>query len=181
MRLPRRQRRAPEAKTGRPAERFLDAGADEARRLGHSTVGTEHVLLALTLDPGGGAASILRQLDVSHGDIAESPCLAGPPTRRIDADALATLGIDLESVRERLDETFGPGALEQTRAGCLGIMPRLKMALAYAVDYAGQGPVHDEHVLLGLLNVQESLAAHVLSELGVTLPKVEAIVARRGE
>jgi hypothetical protein len=84
-------------------------------------------------------------------------------------------------VRERLDETFGPGALEQTRAGCLGIMPRLKVALAYAVDYAGQGPVQDEHVLLALLSVRESLAAHVLSELGVTLPRVEAIVARRGE
>jgi ATP-dependent Clp protease ATP-binding subunit ClpA len=181
MRLLRRQRAAPRAKTGRPAERYLAAGADEARRLGHRSVGTEHVLLALTRDPAGEASRILRQLDVSHGDIAESPCLAGTPTRRIDPDALAALGIDLESVRERLDETFGPDALEQTRTGCLGIMPRLKMALAYAVDYAAEGPVQDEHVLLGLLSVHESLAAHVLSELGVTLPKVEAIVARRGE
>jgi ATP-dependent Clp protease ATP-binding subunit ClpC len=72
MRLLRRQRRAPQAKTGRPAERFLAAGADEARRLGHSTVGTEHVLLALTRDPGGGAARVLRQLDASHGDIART-------------------------------------------------------------------------------------------------------------
>jgi len=181
MRLLRRHRAAPQAKTARPAERYLVAGADEARRLGHGFVGTEHVLLALTRDPDGGASRILRQLDVSHEDIAESPCLAGTPTRRIDADALATLGIDLVNVRERLEETFGPGALEQTRAGCLDIMPRLKMALAYAVDYAGEGPVQAEHVLLGLLSVHESLAAHVLSELGVTLPKVEAIVARRGE
>ena len=60
-------------------------------------------------------------------------------------------------------------------------MPRLKMALAYAVDYAGEGPVQDEHMLLGLLSVHESLAAHVLAELGVTLSKVEAIVARPGE
>ncbi len=181
MRLLRRQRAAPRAKTARPAERYLAAGADEARRLGQRSVGTEHVLLALTRDPDGGASRILRELDVSHGDIAESPCIAGTPTRRIDADALASLGIDLESVRERLDETFGPGALEQTRAGCLGIMPRLKMALAYAVDYAGEGPVQDEHVLLGLLSVHESLAAHILSELGVTFPQVEAIVAGPGE
>jgi ATP-dependent Clp protease ATP-binding subunit ClpA len=181
VRLLRRQRAAPQAKSGRPAERYLAAGADEARRLGQRTVGTEHVLLALTRDPGGNASTILRQLDVSHGDIAESPCLAGTPTRRIDPDALAALGIDLETIRERLDETFGPGALEQTRAGCLGIMPRLKMALAYAVDYAGDGPVQDEHMLLGLLSVPDSLAAHILSEFGVTLPKVEAIVARGGE
>jgi len=39
----------------------------------------------------------------------------------------------------------------------------------------------DEHMLLGLLSVHESLAAHVLSEFGVTLPKVEAIIARPGE
>ena len=181
MRFRRLQRDAPQAKTGRPAERFLAAGADEARRLGHGSVGTEHVLLALTRNPGGAAARILRQLDVSHGDIAESPCLAGTPTRRIDADALATLGIDLDSVRERLDETFGPGALEQTGAGCLGIMPRLKTALAYAVDYADEAPVQDEHMLLGLLSVPDSLAAHILSELGVTRPKVEAIVAHRDE
>lgn len=178
MRLLRRQRGAPQAKTGRPAERFLAAGADEARRLGHGSVGTEHVLLALTRDPGGPAARILRQLKVSHGDIAESPCLAGTPTRQIDADALAALGINFESVRERLEETFGPGALEQTRAGCLAVMPRLKIALAYAVDYADDGPVQDEHMLLGLLTVPDSLAAHILSELGVTLPKVEGIVAQ---
>jgi ATP-dependent Clp protease ATP-binding subunit ClpA len=139
------------------------------------------VLLALTRDPDGDASRILRQLDVSHGDIAESPCLAGTPTQQIDADALASLGIDLERVRERLEETFGPGALERTRAGCLGIMPRLKMALAYAVDHGGEGPVQDEHVLLGLLSVPDSLAAHVLSELGVTLPTVEGIVERRGQ
>lgn len=181
MRLLRRQRGAPRAKTGRPAERFLFAGAQEARRLGHDTVGTEHVLLALTRDPGGRAASILRELDVSRDDIADSPRVAGTPTRRIDAEALATLGIDLDSVCERLEEAFGPGALERTRAGCLGVMPRLKVALAYAVDHAEEGPVQDEHMLLGLLGVPDSLAAHILSELGVTLPKVEAIVARRGE
>jgi len=59
-------------------------------------------------------------------------------------------------------------------------MPRLKMALAYAVDYADEEPVQDEH-MLGLLSVPDSLAAHILSELGVTLPKVEAIVAGRDE
>jgi hypothetical protein len=67
---------------------------------------------------------------VSHVDIAGSPCLAGAPAPRIDAAALRTLGIDLDRVRERLEETFGPGAIEQTGPGCLGIMPRLKIALA---------------------------------------------------
>jgi ATP-dependent Clp protease ATP-binding subunit ClpA len=180
MRLLRRQRPAPRVKTGRPAERYLAAGAEQARRLGHRSVGTEHVLLALSRDRDGDGAVILRQLDVSHADIAESPCLAGALAPRIDAAALGTLGIDLDRVRERLEETFGPGALEQTGAGCLGIMPRLKLALAYAVDYADEGPVRDEHMLLGLLSVPDSLAARILGEHGVTQSKVEAIIPSRG-
>ncbi len=33
-----------------------------------------------------------------------------------DADALASIGIDLDEVRRRVEEAFGPGALERTRA-----------------------------------------------------------------
>ena len=39
---------------------------------------------------------------------------AKPPA--LDADALATIGIDLDEVRRRVEEAFGPGALERTRA-----------------------------------------------------------------
>jgi hypothetical protein len=49
-------------------------------------------------------------------------------------------------------------------------------ALAYAVDYAGDEPSQDVHVLLGLLTVSNSLATHILSELGVSLRAVERIV-----
>jgi hypothetical protein len=80
----------------------------------------------------------------------------GTPAGRIDPQALAELGIDFEVVRERLEQTFGPGALERTRSGCLGICPRLKMALAYALDHAEGRPLSDEHVLLGMLSVPDS-------------------------
>jgi hypothetical protein len=36
--------------------------------------------------------------------------------RPLDAEALAAIGIDLDEVRRRVEETFGPGALERTRA-----------------------------------------------------------------
>jgi ATP-dependent Clp protease ATP-binding subunit ClpA len=98
--------------------------------------------------------------------------------------ALATLGIDLEAVRERLNETFGRDALEQTRAGMLEptrggiqcVAPCLRVALARALDYAGEQPVQDQHVLLGMLSVPDSLAARALAELGVSLEAAEAIV-----
>jgi ATP-dependent Clp protease ATP-binding subunit ClpA len=184
MRLLRRYRRCsePKAKTIRPAEPYLARGATEARRLGHNYVGTEHVLLVLVRDREGGATMVLQQLGVTADAVEEalSSCI-GAGASRIDPDALATLGIDFEAVRQRLEETFGPGALEHTRSACLGIAPRLKRAFAYALDYANGQPLGDEHILLGLLSVPDSLAAHILSELGVTRPEVEAIVARRDE
>jgi ATP-dependent Clp protease ATP-binding subunit ClpA len=184
VRILRRRRRIPclQGRTTRPAEPYLAAGAAEARRLGHSYVGTEHVLLVLIRDPDGGAASVLRQLGVSADAVEEAlaPCIGGAQPK-IDPAALAALGIDLETVRERLEETFGPGALEETRAGCLGIAPRLKQAFAYALEHAGDRPLRDEHILLGMLSVPDSLATHVLRQVGVSLPAAEAIVAHSGE
>ena len=180
--LPRRRCAAPRAKTIRPAEPYLLAGAEEARRLGHNYVGTEHLLLALLRRSEGGATQVLSELGVSAERVEEAlwPCVAaGAP--RIDPDALATLGIDFEVVQERLEETFGPGALEHTRAGCLGVAPRAKMALAHALDHADGQPLRDEHILLGLLSVPDALATHVLGKVGVSLRAAEAIVARNRE
>jgi ATP-dependent Clp protease ATP-binding subunit ClpA len=187
MRLLRRQIR-PRSKALRPAERYLAAGADEARRLGHGYIGTEHVLLALTRDPDSRAARVLRRLGVTHRDIQDSACLAELWAPRIDADALASLGVDLGTVRERLEERFGRRALEDTRAGMLEqtgeqircVAPRLKLALAYALDRAGERPVQDEHVLLGMLSIRDSLAARALAELGVSLEVAEPIVRETG-
>ena len=167
MRLLPRRRPGPRAKTGRPAEPYLAAGAEQARRLGHSYVGTEHVLLALIRNPDGGATALLRQFGVSTEtvEVRLARWLATSKPK-IDPEALAALGIDLETVRERLEETFGPGALERTPA-CLGICPRLKMALAYAVDHADGDPVTDQHILLGMLSVPDSVAARILTELDV--------------
>ena len=77
-------------------------------------------------------------------------------------------------MRERLEQTFGPGALERTRSGCIGVCPRLKRALAYSLDHALEGSLGEEQVLLGLLSVPDSVAARVLSELGVSLAAAQA-------
>ncbi len=180
MRLIHHRRPGPRAKTARPeAEPYLAAGAAEARRLGHNYVGTEHVLLVLIRNPDGGATAVLRQRGVSAEAVEEALAgWLGTLRPKIDPDALAALGIDFEIVRERLEATFGPGALEQTRAGCLGICPRLKMALAYALDHADGKPLADEHILLGMLSVPDSVAARVLAELGVSPTAAQAARAR---
>lgn len=183
MRLLRR-RVSRHTRIDRPAAPYVAAGAEEARRRGHGYVGTEHVLLALTRNPESGAARVLRELGVTHRDIEASPIFAGLWGPRIDAEALAALGIDLDAVRDRLDEAFGPGALEHTNAGMLEpttagiqcIAPRLKQSLENALERAAEGPVRDEHVLLGMLSVPDSLAARALADLGVSLPAAEALV-----
>jgi ATP-dependent Clp protease ATP-binding subunit ClpA len=178
MRLLHRRRPGPRAKTARPAERYLAAGAGEARRLGHDYVGTEHVLLVLIHNPEGGGTAVLRQLGVGADAVEDGLARWFGPTSepKIDPNALAVLGIDFEVVRERLEETFGPGALERTPA-CLGVCPRLKKALAYAVDHADGEPVADEHILLGMLSVPDSVAARVLAQLGVSLAAAQAVLA----
>lgn len=166
MRLLRR------TKTTRPAEPYLLAGTEEARRLGHGYVGTEHVLTVLVRRPDGAATRHLARLGVTAEAVeAGLACWLGgtTPAPKIDPRALAELGIDFDAVRARLEDTFGAGALERTGSGCLGICPRLKRALAYAVDLAGDEPLGDEHVLLGMLRVPDSVAARVLGRLGVTL------------
>ena len=181
MRLLQRRRRMPRAKTIRPAERYLASGAAEARRVGHSYVGTEHILAVLVQDPNSEAVRLLARLGVSASAAeAALACWLPPRTRppKIDPDALAELGIDFETVRERLEQTFGPGALERASASCLGVCPRLKLALAHAVDRAGAEALGDEHVLLGMLSVTDSVAARVLGELGVTLETAEAAAER---
>ena len=175
--LTRRQgARPPRAKTIRPAERYLTAGAEQARRLGCSFVGTEHVLLGLVHD--GASGGVLGRLgaDPPSVESALAPWL-GPSSERakIDPDALASLGIDFDAVRARIEGTFGPGALEHASASCLGIAPRLKVALAYALDHAGGAPLGDEHVLLGILSVPDSVAARALANLGISPDDVQAL------
>jgi ATP-dependent Clp protease ATP-binding subunit ClpA len=180
MRLLQRRRRMPRAKTVRPAEPYLAAGAEEARRLGHNYIGTEHVLNLLIRNPESGAVSVLARLGVSAGAVEAALACWLPNTPRygkIDAEALAELGIDFEAVRARLDQTFGPGALERSHASCLGICPRFKLALAYALDHADGKPLADEHILLGMLSVPDSVAARVLAKLGVSLTAAQAALA----
>ncbi|MGH3025489.1 MAG: Clp protease N-terminal domain-containing protein, partial [Gaiellaceae bacterium] len=163
----------------RPAERYLSAGADEARHLRSSFIGTEHVLLALLQSETRSIRLLLARFGVDSVAVegALACWLPGPGGSKIDAEALATLGIDFDAVRAQLEQTFGPGALERSRASCLGIAPRLKLALAYALDDAADRPLRDDHVLAGLLTVRESAAARALATLGVSLESVRALDA----
>jgi Clp amino terminal domain, pathogenicity island component len=94
-------------------------GAQEhARRLGHSFIGCEHLLLAVcgTAEPAGAA---LRAHGVTPARVeSEIVRLVGPGRTSdllcgLDREALAWIGIDLDTVRARIEERFGPAALSR--------------------------------------------------------------------
>ena len=99
-------------------ERFTDearnavvAAQREASALDHGWIGTEHLLLALLADADGRGGRVLRDFGV---DVAwarsEVERIVGRGEPDLDADALATLGIDLDAVRERVERKFGAGS-----------------------------------------------------------------------
>jgi ATP-dependent Clp protease ATP-binding subunit ClpA len=145
-------------------ERFTQGARDaveqaqhEAGALGHDHIGTEHLLLGLAGREDDLAGRVMSSLGLTPDTLR--PVVVdingfGP----LNADALATLGIDLDEVRRRAEEAFGPGALERGRnprgGGRRPFTPGAKKALELSLREAlvlGDKHIGAEHVLLGLL------------------------------
>jgi hypothetical protein len=104
-----------------------------------------------------------------------------------DAEALAAIGIDLDEIKRRIEESFGPDALERVPltpkgplnwtalGGHLPLNDQAKLSLALSLKEARALHHHyigTEHVLLGLLRVAEryprgDFAATTLPDLGL--------------
>jgi ATP-dependent Clp protease ATP-binding subunit ClpA len=173
------------------ARNVVIAAQQEARRLGHDCIGTEHVLLGLLREKGT-AARVLADLGVTAGAVErEVVTFVRPgPFGAADAEALGAIGIDLDEVKRRLEATFGPGAL-RWRPGRRGLRrgplpgghvpfsPRAKKVLELSLREAlrlKHNHIGTEHILLGLVREGEGLAALVLTKLGVDLEAVRARV-----
>ena len=159
----------------REAREVVVAAQEEARRLRHGRIGTEHLLLGLLAGPATTSARTLGRHGITRdGVVASVRTLVGDD---LDADALTTLGIDLDAVRERVEEAFGPGALDRRPGdrspGHLPFTPRarkvLELSLREALTLRSRS-IADGHVLLGLLREGEGLAMKVLHDRGVDLP-----------
>jgi ATP-dependent Clp protease ATP-binding subunit ClpA len=100
------------------ARAIVTAAQEHARRLGHSFIGCEHLLLAAASMPEP-AGAVLRDHGVTPARVeSEIARHVGLGRTRdllcgLDREALASIGIDLDTVRARIEERFGPGALSQ--------------------------------------------------------------------
>ncbi len=137
------------------AQKVILIAQEEAKRLNHDYVGTEHILLGLVSIGEGLAVQIL-----------------------------INLGIDLRKIKSEIEKIVPPGD-NVIVLGEIPFSPRAKKVLEYAVDEAnamGHIYVGTEHILLGLLREKEGVAARVLEYLGVTYEDVqEEIFALLGE
>jgi ATP-dependent Clp protease ATP-binding subunit ClpA len=170
-----------------PAARQALADArDEARRAGQDRICTEHLLLGLLSEPGAAADSLgaagltadeLRPR-VPRGSNAD-------PGSPLDADALASLGIDLDTVRRATDAAFGRGALDRVRVPGRRRLPMAddtKRTLAGAVREAhkhGRHEITSGHLLIGILDQPRNGALALLDATGTDLRALRADIGRR--
>lgn len=92
---------------------------------------------------------------------------------------LESLGVDLETVRQRIEETTSQG--EEAVFGFVPFAPQAKEVLPLAVRESstlGHDYVGTEHILIGLIEVADGLAAQVLTRLGTTLDGTRTEVLR---
>src|ERR1700731_2558841 len=133
------------------ARRVVVLAQDEARMLNHNYIGTEHILLGL-IDEGEGVA----------------------------AEALESLGISLDAVRQQVEEIIGRG--QEAPSGHIPFTPRAKKVLEFSLRESlqlGHDYIGTEHILLGLLREGDGLAAQILVALGADLAGVREQVLRQ--
>jgi ATP-dependent Clp protease ATP-binding subunit ClpA len=95
---------------------------EHARRLGHRYIGCEHLLLAAAAT-GEPASAALREHGVTPQAVETQIVRlvglghAADLFSALDRAALASIGIDLDAVRARIEAAFGPGALARAGPG----------------------------------------------------------------
>jgi ATP-dependent Clp protease ATP-binding subunit ClpA len=163
---------------------------EEAGRMHHGYIGSEHLLLALSASGTTPAAQALEALGLQTPALrARVAALIKDGEPRLDSDALASLGIDLDTVRRAAEASFGPGALDRgRRAGrgraqvCMPMTPRARKVLELALRNAVKRHDHEistAHVLLGIMDQRDNAALRVLREAGVDPGQLRQELASR--
>ncbi|MFQ5613001.1 MAG: ATP-dependent Clp protease ATP-binding subunit [Anaerolineae bacterium] len=132
------------------ARRVLTLAQEEAQRLNHNYIGTEHLLLGLVREENGVAVRVLRDL-----------------------------GVNPRQVRERVERTVGRGQRAMYGKLSLTPRTKRVIELAVdEARRLGHHYIGTEHLLLGLVREGEGVAVDVLKGLGVSLDKVRSQTAR---
>ena len=132
--------------------KVLQMAREEAARLHHEYVGTEHILLGLIREGEGVAAAVLTNLNV-----------------------------DLDEIQQKIEETVKKGKAPAPEGPDLPYTSRAKKVLELAMSEARElnhSYVGTEHLLLGLLREEKGIAAQVLADAGINLEQARAETLR---
>jgi ATP-dependent Clp protease ATP-binding subunit ClpC len=132
------------------ARQVVVLAQDESRALGHDYIGTEHLVLGLLREEEGVAARVLE-----------------------------SLGVELEDARARVEESVGRG--EPRPSGQIPFTPEAKRALELSLREAlslGHNHIGTEHVLLGVIRVEDGVATQVLAGYGLAADRIRDEVVR---
>lgn len=125
------------------AQKIILIAQEEAKRLNHDYVGTEHILLGLSAIDG----------TVSH-------------------KILSGMGITFRKVRQEIEKMVGIGDTIML-LGEIPFTPRAKAVLEFSVEESqllSTEHIGTEHILLGLIREEEGMAGKILENLGISLP-----------
>jgi ATP-dependent Clp protease ATP-binding subunit ClpC len=125
------------------ARRVLSLAHEEAERLHHNYIGTEHLLLGLIREEGGVAGRVLREL-----------------------------GLDTDRVKEMVDRLAGTGRQTGGRIELAPATEQVLQLAIEEARRMGHHYIGTEHLLLGLVRQGEGVAIDVLRRLGVTPEQV---------
>ena len=148
------------------SRKSVEAALEEARMLGHDSVGDEDLLLGILRADDGVAGEALTSLGVTLEDAREGSV-------EMLSDALAEIGISLEEVRREAGDAFEMRIPPRRR---LPLSPRAKKALVGAhkeMRRLGDNYLGTEHVLLGILRNEDGTAVRMLAGMGVSPETLE--------
>src|SRR5699024_10953458 len=124
------------------AQKVLALSQEEAIRLGHNNIGTEHILLCLIREGDGIAAKALRELK-----------------------------LDINKIQEEVEQWFGKGNQPMQSVDYTPRAKKVVELSQDEVRKLSHSYVGTEHILLGLIREGEGVAARVLHNLDVSLNK----------
>jgi ATP-dependent Clp protease ATP-binding subunit ClpC len=124
------------------AQKVLALAQEEAVRLGHNNIGTEHILLGLIREGEG-----------------------------IAAKALTGLGLGLEKIQDEVETLIGRGQEQPSSIAYTPRAKKVIELSMDEARKLGHTYVGTEHILLGLIREGEGVAARVLNNLGISLNK----------
>jgi len=150
----------------RETRRCVEAAVEEARMLGHDSIGDEDLLLGILCADEGVVAEALSSCGVTLEGVREE-------SEGMLSDALSSVGISLEEVRREAGDAFDMSIPDERR---IPFSPQAKKVLERALREAVRlrdNHLRAEHVLLGILRNEDGTAVRLLARLGVSAEMLE--------